>query len=176
VIGFQGIFRVRVSEEGAGLKGETLEPPLVVSDDPNFRPSAVDVAPDGSIYFLDWHNPIIGHLQHHLRDPSRDHAHGRIYRITYEGRPLLKPAAIAGEPIDKLLDLLKEPENNVRTRTKIELGAREPMAVLAAVNRWISQFDAHKIEDQHALLEALWVYQWQNVVNEPLLRQMLVSP
>ena len=99
VIGFQGIYRVKVKEEGSGLWGETLEPPLVQSDDPNFRPTGVDVAPDGSVYFIDWQNPIIGHMQHHLRDPNRDHRHGRIYRITYEGRPLLKPARIAGERI-----------------------------------------------------------------------------
>ena len=42
--------------------------------------------------------------------------------ITYEGRPLLKPAKIDGEPIDKLLDLLKEPEDRVRYRARIELG------------------------------------------------------
>jgi glucose/arabinose dehydrogenase len=176
VIGFQGIFRVKVTEDGSGLRGETLNPPLVVSDDPNFRPSGVDVAPDGSVYFLDWHNPIIGHLQHHLRDPSRDHAHGRIYRMTYEGRPLLTPARIAGEPVEKLLDLLKEPENNVRTRAKIELGARDTKTVTAAVDRWVRQFDSGKVEDQHHILEALWVYHWHNVVNEPLLRQLLKSP
>src|SRR5437016_2067999 len=176
VIGFQGIYRVKVNEEGAGLWGETMEPPLVESDDPNFRPTGVDVAPDGSVYFLDWQNPIIGHMQHHLRDPNRDHQHGRIYRITYEGRPLLKPAKIAGERIEKLLDLLKEPENNVRTRAKIELGARDTKQVVAAVQKWARQFSAAKPEDQHSLLEALWVYQWHNVVNEPLLRQMLKSP
>ena len=71
---------------GSGLKGETLEQ-LVSSDDKNFRPSSVNVGPDGALYFLDWSNAIIGHLQHHLRDPNRDHEHGRIYRITYEGRP-----------------------------------------------------------------------------------------
>lgn len=176
VIGFQGIFRVKVRLEGSGLWGDTIEPPLVQSDDPNFRPTAVDVAPDGSVYFLDWHNAIIGHMQHHIRDPNRDHEHGRIYRITYEGRPLLEPAKIAGQPIDKLLDLLKEPENNVRTRAKIELGARDTQEVLAAVKKWSAQFDAAKIEDQHHLLEALWVHQWHNVVNEGLLEQMLKSP
>ncbi|HVR35770.1 MAG TPA: PVC-type heme-binding CxxCH protein, partial [Methylomirabilota bacterium] len=176
VIGFQGIFRVRVKEEGSGLWGETLEPALVQSSDPNFRPTAVDVAPDGSVYFLDWYNPIIGHMQHHLRDPSRDHAHGRIYRITHESRPLLKPAKIAGEPIDKLVALLTEPENNVRTRAKIELGARDTRAVIAAVQSWTEQFDPDQTADQHALMEALWVHQWHNVVNEPLLRQMLNSP
>ncbi|HEX5106036.1 MAG TPA: PVC-type heme-binding CxxCH protein, partial [Pirellulaceae bacterium] len=65
VIGFQGIFRVKVTEAGSGLKGETLED-LVKSSDPNFRPSAVSCAPDGSIYFLDWQQQLIGHLQHHI--------------------------------------------------------------------------------------------------------------
>jgi glucose/arabinose dehydrogenase/azurin len=176
VIGFLGIYRVKVKEEGSGLWGETLEPPLVQSDDPNFRPTGVDVAPDGSVYFLDWQNPIIGHMQHHLRDPNRDHQHGRIYRITYEGRPLLQPTPIAGARIEKLLDLLKEPENNVRTRAKIELGARDTSQVVAAVQQWVKQLNPAKLEDQHALLEALWVYQWHNVVNEPLLRQLLKSP
>src|SRR5207244_9935188 len=146
VIGFQGIYRGKVKEEGAGLLGETLEPPLVQSDDPNFRPTGVDVAPDGSVYFLDWQNPIIGHMQHHLRDPNRDHQHGRIYRITYEGRPLLKPAKIAGERVEKLLDLLREPENNVRTRAKIELGARDTTPAVAAVEEWTRQFNPNKTD------------------------------
>jgi azurin len=176
VITFQGIYRVKVEEEGSGLSGETIPENLVSSDDPNFRPTAVDVAPDGSVYFVDWHNPIIGHMQHHIRDPNRDHTHGRIYRMTYEGRPLLKPAQIAGQPIEKLLDLLKEPENNVRTRAKIELGARDSQQVLAAAQKWAKQFSAKKIEDQHHLMEALWVHQWHNVINESLLRQMLKSP
>src|SRR4029079_13669962 len=109
--------------------------------DPNFRPSAVDVAPDGSVYFLDWHNPIIGHMQHHLRDPSRDHTHGRIYRVTYPDRPLLTPARIAGEPIESLLELLKSPEDRVRYRAKIELGGRDTKKVMAALEKWIGRLD-----------------------------------
>ena len=38
VIGFQGIYRVKVREEGSGIWGETINPPLISSDDPNFRP------------------------------------------------------------------------------------------------------------------------------------------
>src|SRR5437867_3612099 len=153
-----------------------IQPHLVESDDPNFRPSAIDVAPDGSLYFLDWQNPIIGHMQHHLRDPNRDHLHGRIYRLTYEGRPLVTPAPIAGQPVLKLLELLKEPENGTRTRAKIELGARDTGDVIPAVQKWSRQFDPAKLEDQHPLLESLWVHQWHNVVDEALLRQMLKSP
>ena len=176
VIGFLGIFRVKFRPDGSGIGGDTLEPALIQSDDQNFRPTAVGTAPDGSVYFLDWHNPIIGHMQHHIRDPNRDQAHGRVYRITYEGRPLLSPPAIAGEPIPQLLELLVSPEDDVRTRAKIELGARDSARVMTALQDWLGRFSTTKLEDQHHLLEALWVHQWHNVVNEPLLRQMLNSP
>ena len=178
VIGFQGIFRVKVTEDGSGLKGETIED-LVKGDNdkiPNFRPSAVGVAPDGSIYFLDWAKPLIGHMQHHIRDPNRDQAHGRIYRITYEGRPLLKPAKIDGQPIEKLLDLLKEPENDVRTRAKIELGKHDSAKVIAAVKKWTAKLDKNDKAYEHHMTEALWVHQWHNVVDEELLKRMLRSP
>ena len=175
VIGMQGIFRVKVTEEGSGIKGETLEN-LITSDDPNFRPSGISVAPDGSLYFMDWHKPLIGHLQHHLRDPNREMAHGRIYRLTYEGNALLKPAKIAGEPIGKLLDLLKEPENNVRERAKIELGGRDTAQVMAAVDKWIAGLDKTEKTYEHHVLEGLWVKQYHNVVDPTLLQRVLQSP
>jgi sugar lactone lactonase YvrE len=175
VIGFQGIYRVKVSEDGSGMKGETIED-LVHSDDPNFRPTAVTTAPDGSIYFCDWSNVVIGHLQHHLRDPERDHGHGRIYRITYEGMPLLKPAKIDGEPIEALLPLLKEPDNDVRTRVKIELGKHDSAQVIAAIDKWAASLDKNDKDYAHWMTEDLWVHQWHNVVDETLLKQMLRSP
>jgi len=176
VIGFQGIFRVKMSEDGSGLKGETIADNLVKSDDPNFRPSAISVAPDGSLYFLDWHKPLIGHMQHHMRDPNRDKTHGRIYRITFEGRPLLKPVKIDGQPIDALLDALKEPEDDVRTRAKIELGKHETSKVIAALEKWTANLDPKDKAYEHHMTEALWVHQWHNVVDEGLLKRMLRSP
>jgi azurin/glucose/arabinose dehydrogenase len=175
VISIQGIFRVKVTEDGSGLKGETLEN-LVTSDDPNFRPSGISVAPDGSLYFMDWHKPLIGHLQHHLRDPNREMAHGRIYRLTFEGMPLLTAPKIAGEPVEKLLDLLKEPENNTRERAKIELGGRDTAQVMAAVDNWVAGLDKKEPTYEHNLLEALWVKQYHNVVDEALLKRVLQSP
>jgi len=175
VISFLGIFRVKVSEEGSGLNGETLEH-LISSEDPNFRPIAISVGPDGAIYFCDWHNAIIGHMQHHLRDPNRDNQHGRIYRITYKGRDLLTPPKIHGQPIPALLELLKEPENQTRELAKVELGARDTKEVLAAVERWIPTLDKADGEYEHHMMEALWVHQWHNVVNRPLLERMLASP
>jgi glucose/arabinose dehydrogenase len=175
VIGLLGIQQFKFEDKGAGFSANRIEH-IVDSSDPNFRPSDVEIGPDGAIWFLDWYNPIIGHMQHNLRDPSRDHTHGRIYRVTYEGRPLDKPAQIAGEPIEKLLDLLKDSENRVRYRTRIELSGRKPAEVIAALGKWIPKLDPKDKDYEHHMLEALWLHQNMNVVNETLLKRMLRSP
>ncbi len=178
VIGFQGVFRAKFSEDGSGLKGQTIED-LIKGDNnmiPNFRPICLAVAPDGSIYFCDWAKPLIGHMQHHMRDPNRDKQHGRIYRITFEGRPLLKPVKIDGESIGSLLEALKTPENDVRTRAKIELGKHDSAKVVAAAKKWAASLDKKDKDYEHHRLEALWVHQWHNIVDEDLLKQVLRSP
>ncbi|MEX0726322.1 MAG: PVC-type heme-binding CxxCH protein [Planctomycetaceae bacterium] len=175
VIGFQGILQYKITDQDSSFAGTELEP-LLSSSDPNFRPSDLKVGADGAIYFLDWQNPIIGHMQHNLRDPSRDRQHGRIYRITYKRRDLLKPVAVAGEPIPHLLDLLKEPEDRVRYRAKIELGGRPTADVIPAVQSWMNNLDENDAEYEHHMLEALWVHQYHNVVNAELLNRMLKSP
>ncbi len=174
VITHRGILNFKLSEDGAGLKSQIVEP-LLVSSDVSFRPVDSEVGPDGALYVADWQNPIIGHMQHNLRDTSRDHGHGRIYRITAVGRPLLTPARIAGEPIARLLDLLKEPEDRVRYRTKIELSGRSTNDVLSALQPWIDRLDRTDARYEHHMMEALWVHQWHNRVNEALLKRMLRS-
>lgn len=175
VISFQGIYRVKVSEDGSGLKGESLES-LMSSSDSNCRPIFVNVGPDGAVYFADWSNDIIGHLQHHLRDPNRDHVHGRIYRVTYEGRPLLTKPKIDGQPIPALLNLLKEPENQVREWAKIELDKHPAADVIAGVTQWLTTLDKADPAYEHHVTEALWVHQWVNVVDVDLLKRVLRSP
>jgi putative heme-binding domain-containing protein len=174
VIGFQGILQYKVRDKGASFTGTEVEP-ILYSSDPNFRPSDIKIGPDGAIYFLDWMNPIIGHLQHHIRDPNRDRTHGRIYRVTSIGRPLLKAKKIAGEPIDKLLDVLMEPEDRVRYRVRIELGGRDTDQVMAALKKWIAGLDKKDPAYEHNMLEAMWLHQYHNVVDVDLLQRMLGS-
>jgi putative membrane-bound dehydrogenase-like protein len=149
---------------------------FLMSGDKNFRPSDAIFAPDGSLCFSDWQNVIIGHMQHNVRDPNRDHLHGRIYRVTAEGRPLQKPVAIAGQPIPTLLENLKSPIDGIRHRTHLELSARKSEEVIAATKQWMKQFDPNKKEDAHPLLEALWVHQQHNVRDVELLTRLLKSP
>jgi putative heme-binding domain-containing protein len=169
VIGVQGILQYKFADKGSGYQG-TETTPIVTSTDPNFRPADLEIGPDGALYFTDWQNPIIGHMQHNLRDPNRDHVHGRVYRVTYAGRPLLQPVKIAGEPVAALLDLLKEPEDRVRYRARIELSGRKTEDVIPAAKAWMAG-----LKDEHDLLEALWLHQSHNVVDVALLKRMLRS-
>ena len=174
VIGFQGILRYRLEDKGSSIAGTELAP-LVSSSDPNFRPADLEIGADGALYFTDWHNPIIGHMQHNLRDPSRDRTHGRVYRVTHAGRPLSHSPKIAGEPIEKLLDLLKHPEDRVRYRTRTELSGRATQQVVAALETWLAGLSKGDVDHEHHLLEGLWLYQQHNVVKLELLDRLLAA-
>lgn len=149
---------------------------LVSTKDRNFRPTDLVFGSDGAAYVADWSNVIIGHMQHNIRDPNRDHKHGRIFRVTVKDRPLQKQVAIDGQPIARLLDVLKHPVDGVRQRARIELAARDTEEVMKATRKWITQFDARKKEDAHHLLEALWLHQQHNVKNSKLMTALLSSP
>jgi putative membrane-bound dehydrogenase-like protein len=166
---------VIVRENADGTKTEEKSRGLMMSADKNFRPSDAIFGPDGSLYISDWHNVIIGHMQHNVRDPNRDHVHGRIYRMTAKGRSLQKPVAIDGEPIPALLENLKSPVDGIRHRTRVELSERDTKEVIAATKKWVRQFDPTKKEDAHPLLEALWLHQQHNVKNTGLLNQLLLQ-
>ncbi|MDF2376801.1 MAG: GDSL-type esterase/lipase family protein [Verrucomicrobiales bacterium] len=149
---------------------------MLVSTDKNFRPTDAIFGEDGALYVADWHNVIIGHMQHNIRDPNRDKRHGRVYRIVYEGRPLQKPVAIDGEPVAALLDNLTHPVTGVRHRTRVELSERPLGSVIPAVREWVKQWDPQNKDHARHLLEALWVHQQFNVRDRDLLNTVLASP
>ena len=171
-IGFLGTKQHTYYEDGAGYTG-LLRHDLVRSDDPNFRPVDLEIAPDGSLYIVDWHNALIGHMQHSARDPNRDVDHGRIYRVTYPSRPLVEPARIAGEPVEKLLDLLKAHEYRTRYRVRRELRGRPSDEVLPAVRTWVGKLDRQDLKYERHLLEGLWATWAQNRTDRDLLVQCL---
>jgi len=146
---------------------------LVKGDDKNFRPVDMEFAPDGSLYLVDWHNVLIGHMQHNARDPYRDHVHGRIYRITYPSRPLVEPAKVDGASIDELLANLTLPEYRTRYRTRRELRGRDADEVLAKLSTWAAGLDKNDPRYEHHLLEGLWVSWGLNKIDDTLLRQLL---
>src|SRR5690606_40623183 len=100
-IGFLGTKQHTLEDDGTGFSSRhRLD--LIWSEDRNFRPVDMEFAPDGSLYIVDWHNILIGHMQHNARDPLRDHVHGRIYRVMYPSRPLVTPAKVHDATIPEI--------------------------------------------------------------------------
>ncbi|MGJ8696998.1 MAG: PVC-type heme-binding CxxCH protein [Verrucomicrobiaceae bacterium] len=150
-IGFLGIKQFKTNDQITEING-TFRQNLIESTDGNFRPADLELAPDGSLYFLDWHNALIGHMQHSARDPNRSSKYGRIYRITYPSRPLVTPPVIAGASITQLFENLKLPEINARKRSQRELRGRDAQEVIAAAHT----FAKENASDERLVLEALW--------------------
>ena len=174
-IGFQGVLRYRMKEDGSGFKADPVEP-LLKSSDPNFRPVALQFGPDGALYVVDWFNPLVGHMQHSLRDPNRDVQHGRIWRITYPSRPLVPKPKIAGASNAELLDLLKVYEDRTRYRARRELHDRPTAAMMASLTSWLDSQSKTDRDYWRLMLEGLWLKQSHNVVDESLLKTMLNCP
>ena len=181
-IGYLGIKHYKLHREGfpdknykAGEVWGTPDVEILRSDDGNFRPTDAIFGDDGALYVADWHNVIIGHMQHNVRDPNRDKKHGRIYRMVYEGRPLQKSVKIDGLPMNQLLENFKHPDMYVRHRTRVEISERDTDVVIKATQEWVKQFDVAKAEDGIPMLEALWVHQQHNVRNTDLLELVLKS-
>lgn len=172
VIGDRSILQHSMEEVDSGFQG-TEKPPLVFCEDGNFRPIDIQFAPDGTLYICDWHNALIGHLQHNLREPNRDHQHGRIWRVVCTGRDLVAPEKIAGQPVPQLLEALREYEDRTRYRARRELAERSSADVVPAAKTWVAALDRDADGFEHLLLEANWVLQSHNVVDQELLEEAL---
>lgn len=173
-IGFQGILQYRYKDDGAGRFAEPVEP-LLRSSDLNFRPIDMQFAPDGTLYVVDWFNPLVGHMQHSVRDPNRDKNHGRVWRIRNTKKPLVEAPEIAGQSIPKLLDLLHSYEDRTRYRVRLELRLHDTEDVMTEIDKWIDGLDKTSEHHDRLLLEALWVHQHHDVVDEGLLYELLES-
>lgn len=167
-IGFLGTSIHQVGEDRGGFSGKHLGD-LLSSSDPNFRPADLEFAPDGSLYLVDWHNALVGHMQHSARDPKRDKEHGRIYRITHKERPLVTPPVIAGATVAGLFNALKEPEYRTRYRARRELRSHKPDIVTAAAKAWVETLDKADPRYEHHLCEAMWATWAQNRLDRELL-------
>ena len=196
VINTNGMPRWKISDDGAGYKGErvrrevpgtpdpakpgetpkpVVEPfDLIKSTDKHFRPVDPQIGPDGALWFGDWANPLIGHMQYSQRDPNRDHAHGRIYRLVHAKKPLLAPESQAGRPTPAVLEQLRSPEWRTRYRARADLQARPKSEVLAAADAWLAGHASDPGFDR-LRMEVLWLQQSFHAVAPKLLEQALAS-
>lgn len=174
VIGDRSVLQHTMADAKSGFEGKEITP-LVYCEDGNFRPVDLQFGPDGALYIVDWHKALIGHLQHNLRDPNRDSSHGRIWRVTYKGRPLVDRVSIVDRPITELLDLLRSPEDRTRYNVRRELAERPTDQVLAATKSWMAKLNGDDELTSRLKLEALWLFQTHNSINTELLDELLAS-
>ncbi len=170
VINMHGLPRFAVGdEEGtAGFAGKRIED-LLDSTDKFFRPVDPQIGPDGALWFGDWCNALIGHMQYSQRDPNRDHEHGRLYRLVNKNKPLLTPELQDGKSVVELLEQLKTYETRTRYRARRELRSRDPVEVLTAVDKWIAASDT----TANQLCEALWLQESFRKVDPALVQRIM---
>jgi putative heme-binding domain-containing protein len=168
----------RFSDDGAGYATREIQPLLVVSREPYFRPVDVKLGPDGALYVADFFQEIIGHMQYEFRDPRRDHLNGRIWRITQKGHKPLPRPWLADLPLDELVGHLKSPDSFERDKTRrvlYERSAGHAGEVASALNHFVHHLDPHAPQFEHHRLEVLWAYQTIDVPQPRLLTEVLRS-
>ena len=173
-IGFQGTKQHRLIPNGSGIGSRETEA-LLQSTDLNFRPIDLKFGPDGALYVVDWYNPLISHGENPPRDSARDTAHGRIWRITHTGQPLLPVIDLSRQNVPELLNHLKAYESRLRYRARAQLRAQNPAQVLPHLTTWLAGLDKTDPQYEQYLLEGLWLHQDFDIINEPLLKTLLTA-
>ena len=159
----------RFVDDGSGFKTERIVSPII-SSSKAFRPVDVSVGPDGALYACDWFNAVIGHYQASYADPRRDRSHGRIWRITAQGRPTVKQPDLVAMSEAELLAQLGSPERWTRYHARRLLFYRPKDKVGAAVDAFIA-----KDRSDAQALEALGVLQSHGLVRPALLDRLQSS-
>ncbi len=157
------VCRFKLSDDGSTFASREMTE-VIKSNHPAFRPVDVKMGPDGALYIADWYNPIIQHGEVDFRDPRRDKTHGRIWRVTAKGRPLVPKPKLVDATIPELLEHLKAPEQWTRQQAKRVLKERGKAAVLPELAKWVTAQQAQTGPAagatgaaEAALLEALWL-------------------
>ena len=153
-----------------GMFGTTLLPNIIETTNNVFRPVEIRGGPDGALYVADWYNPIIGHYQASYRHPDRDKAHGRVWRVTYKDRPLVKPADLVNASVTDLLEELDSRERWAKYQAKRLLFERDTGEVIAALDTWLP-----KQTDDYRRLQALSLFEAHEEPRPELLKTLLRS-
>jgi len=156
------VVRFGIADQGSGYAAQE-QGDLVRTDDVNFRPIDVKIGPDGALYIADWSNPIINHGEVDFRDPRRDREHGRIWKVTKKGSPLLKPRDFTKLSEKELLTALSSDNRYDR---------EQATAVLFEDKSKKAPSDELKAQ---APLAALWLAQGANDRDLPLLKKCLAD-
>ncbi len=156
------------------------EEPLLSSSHRNFRPVDVKQGPDGAIYVVDWYNPITCHQDDAFRDPTRDKAQGRIWRVSanihQEGSPPADSLDLLTAPLDRVVESLTSPDAWTRYQAKRALTTHPEDAVEMALERWVNALDEKASDPGFGHYQGLMAFATMEVVRPTLLKRLLKAP
>ena len=164
-----------LQNSGAGYTS-TLLGDLVKSSGKEFRPIETRVGPDGAIYVCDWLNQVIGHYQASYRDPRRDLSHGRIWRVTANGRPLLKRPEFEKMDTNQLFAAaLQSPERWVRSEAQKLLYNLPKAEVLPKADALLKKIHALTPESARELYQLSGVFAAFEEPRPQIVRMLMAS-
>jgi putative membrane-bound dehydrogenase-like protein len=150
--GRKAVWGIPVSKQGAGYTA-TIQPLVVGGSDDRFRPCDVAVAPDGSLFVADWHDPI--DCCHRTLDDT-----GRILRVAPSGKHPAMPAHDYTSPRGAIA-ALRSPNQAARYRAWMAIKSFNGRS--EAVLR-----DAAADPDPRLRARALWLLAAIGQVNEAI--------
>ncbi|MBL8888964.1 MAG: sorbosone dehydrogenase [Planctomycetaceae bacterium] len=176
------VCRFEVEPQGSSYRSRQLEE-VIRSTHQAFRPIDAKMGADGALYIADWYNPIIQHGEVDFRDPRRDKQRGRVWRLSFPARELVKRPDLTTMNPTELLEQLRAPEQSTRTWAKRFLRRHPKSDVLEAISKAIrttqqampSPVDERYAMEQQYLLELLWAGLHLDHLDRELHRELLSS-
>ncbi len=143
------------------------EKPFLTSSDPWFRPNDMTLGPDGALYVTDFYNRIIGHYEVPLTHPGRDRERGRIWKVSYEGKPLHGLPDFTKRSANELIAEFNSANLPRRMLAMNELIDRVGSAAVGPLRATLKNPAASQTEIVHSL----WSLQRLKVLDADLLRK-----
>src|SRR5262249_36166023 len=97
------VCRFVLSEDGAGFASRE-QAEVITTAHGALGPVDVRMGRAGPLYIAAWYTPITQHGEVVFRAPRRDLSHGRIWRVTARGRPVVPRPRLADASTAALLD------------------------------------------------------------------------
>ena len=154
------------------------QPEIITSKHIAFRPIDSRMGPDGALYIADWYNPIIQHGEVDFRDERRDRKHGRVWRLSFEGRELDPWPDFEKANQEELISMLESPALAVRQFAREHLWPmvrKDADGVLAAVKKWRDAAPDDMTRSSRAL-EQLWLGEVAGRLEEEAFTLVMEAP
>ncbi|MCA9041972.1 MAG: c-type cytochrome, partial [Planctomycetaceae bacterium] len=157
------VYANKIEPVGATFK-TAYSSTLVLANDTWCAPSDMTMAPDGTVYFCDWHDKRTAHPD---PDADWDKSNGRIYRISPAGMNRATHQNPADLSSQELIEWLKSSNEWKVRRARQQLAQNQDQSVEATLLSWL---DESKTAEKKLARQALWTLysmgDWERLTDE----------